>query len=247
MYDIKIGEEIEEYGDGFKMNDLITMIHNPTDKTLTFNRLRDGMLKKYEAIKMNNDNRKYKMCVYLFGKDSSVELLSCDQYIDDAQQNDDNDDIVKHEKSEEKQQELRHDKDLSLVIAMSLKEEQERKEKASKKFETEETELLRQLLNAQKDEIKELKQAKETEINQIKHEKEDYVAANQRQRSRIISLEKDNETLRNERDLIQSKLTELSQQNNTLKVKPQKFPHLHSSEFANFVHTKYMHPLLYRD
>ena len=30
---------------------------------------------------MNKDNKKYKMCVYLGGYGTSVELLSCEQYI----------------------------------------------------------------------------------------------------------------------------------------------------------------------
>ena len=53
----------------------------------------------------------------------------------------------------------------------------------------------------------------------MKLDKEEFKAANHRQRARIISLEKDNETLRNERDSIQIRIRELMEENNTLKVK----------------------------
>ena len=142
----KDGKKIESYGrmDGFQKDDIITMIHNPTHKTLTFSRLRGGIIerektwygaqsekikqikggqvKQYKPIKMNNENKKYKMCVYLDGRQSSVELLSCEQYIDDNQQND-------KIQIEEKEQ----DEDLALAITMSLNEENKRKQKEKAK------------------------------------------------------------------------------------------------------------------
>lgn len=103
-----------EYGDEFNADDIITMIHNPISRTITFTKqygsdktrkektwyggskkiieIKKGTINTYKAIKMNNDNKKYKMCVYLKGSGSSVELLSCDQYIGDNQQNDNNED-----------------------------------------------------------------------------------------------------------------------------------------------------------
>ena len=99
------------------------------------------------------------------------------------------------------------DKELSLAIQESLKQEKERKER------DQEISSLNKLLKQ-----------KEDEINQIKQEKEEYVSANYRQRSRIISLEKDIKALQNERDLIQIRNREFIQQNNKLKVK-QPFHH----------------------
>ena len=80
------------------------------------------------------------------------------------------------------------DKELLLTIQESLKQEKERKER------DEEILSLNKLLKQKAD-----------EINEIKQEKEEYISANYRQRSRIISLEKAN--------------TELIEQNNKLKGK----------------------------
>ena len=76
---------------------------------------------------------------------------------------------------------------------------------------------MKKILQLKNEEIQNLKQ-RENELNQIKQEKEEYVAANQRQRSRIIKLERDIEKLRNERDSTQSQNRALIQQNNQLKV-----------------------------
>ena len=160
------------------------------------------------------------MCVYLNGHGSSIELLSCEQYIADNQQNEKNED--NKTQNEEKEKELEHDKDLALAISMSLNEENKRKQRetnqrelASEKSQIEETQSLKQLLN------------------KIKQEKEEYVAANHRQRTRIITLERDIEILRNERDSTQIKITKLMEQNQTLKVKMHS---LISTDFASIVH-----------
>ena len=121
----KDGNCIQKYGNGYKKDDIIIMIHNPIESTLTFGLLRGGIVERkevmvkqenktwyggkkiieiekesdqfkrikggetttYKLIKIN-DNKQYKMCVHLQGHGTSVELLSCDQYIVDNHKND---------------------------------------------------------------------------------------------------------------------------------------------------------------
>ena len=214
----KDNKKREKYGDAFKKDDILAMIHNPNNGTLTFSiqhgsdkmkktwyggnsskvAIKKGTTNTFKPIKMEDNDKKYRMCVYLQGGGTSVELLACKQQNEESKDN--------NTRNEEKEKELQHDKDLALAITMSLSEENKRKQKEvtereSEEWKTKEMESLKQLLN------------------KIKQEKEEYVAANHRQRTRIIALERDIEELRNERDSTQIKNTELMEQNKTLKVK----------------------------
>ena len=135
----KDGQVIGIYGDGFTTDDIITMIHNPCNKTITFKRIRGGIIERertwygaqsdkikqikggklteYPAIKMNDNNIKYKMCVYLTGVGQSVELLSCDQYIADNQQNDNDDNKTQ---SREKEKELKQLKKVKHILLQCI-------------------------------------------------------------------------------------------------------------------------------
>ena len=117
----KDGKCTDSYN-SYQEGDIIIMIHNPCDKTITFKRLRGGIIERgktwygaqsdkikqikggelteYPAIKMNDNNIKYKMCVCLTGIGSSVELLSCDQYTVENQQNDNDDNKIQTEEKE---------------------------------------------------------------------------------------------------------------------------------------------------
>ena len=75
------------------------------------------------------------------------------------------------------------------------------------------------MVNKEIEALKQSLKSQNEEMNQIEQSKEGYVAANHWQRLRIIVLEKDNESLRNERDSIQSQNRSLIQQNDSLKVK----------------------------
>ena len=232
----KDGQKIKIYEEGFKKDDMIIMIHNPCDKTLTFKRLRGGIigrqkkwygfkqikggkLTQYKPIKMNEDNKKYKMCVYLAGRPSSVELLSFDQYISDNQQNDGNKVNLYTEFEdlfhEEKDAAFDEDKHVLQAIQQSLRSEAERKRK---EVHQQEMDTLRKMLQFKNKEIENFKQ-KQKDLTQIKQEKDGYIAANHRQRSRIVELERHIATLQNDQVSAQIKMAALAEQNNTLKVK----------------------------
>ena len=103
------GVELKKYGERFDKNDIVTMVHNPLDQTITFSKeyatnkmkktwygwdskevdIKKGTKYTFKSIKINQNHRKYRMCVYFNGYGSSVELLSCEQYIIDNLQNDD--------------------------------------------------------------------------------------------------------------------------------------------------------------
>ncbi len=71
----------------------------------------------------------------------------------------------------------------------------------------------KKLLKIKNDEINELKER----VNRLKQEKEEYVAANYRQRSKILSLEKENGRLREERDELMDDEKGLKFENEELK------------------------------
>ena len=89
---------------------------------------------------------------------------------------------------------------------------------------------LRMVLQRQNEEIYHLK-PKEMELNQVKQEKERYVVANHRQRARTVVLQRDIETLRNERESTQAQNQSLIQEVNKLKVKHV----INSFDFASVV------------
>ena len=157
------GKFLEKYDNGYEKDDIITMIHNPRDKTITFWRqygshkmkkawyggnsneveIRKGTIQTFNPIKMNNDDKKYKMCVMLWGEDSSIELLSCEQCVADDQQN------------ENKEQAINDDKDLAVNEG-----------NPQNYIETDDVHLLKQIIKEQRLRIITLERDNETLIEQ---------------------------------------------------------------------------------
>eukprot|EP01084_Bolivina_argentea_P275597 470048_1 len=68
------GKDEVKYGDTFKPNDIVSMVFNGINNTLSF--LVNN--KKQPEIKIKNTDKKYKMCVMLGWEGDSIELLSFD-------------------------------------------------------------------------------------------------------------------------------------------------------------------------